>query len=60
MSLLDGFAPTPVRGVVSMTTCPICAKAVAEFGLPGKGRPLDTFAEGYFCTGHALRVTAMR
>lgn len=54
MSLLDAFVPVPARGVVGMHTCEVCSKPEPEFGLPGKGRPLDTFAPDYFCQGHAL------
>ena len=57
MSLLDDIVPAPVRGVIRIgQSCAHCTRPVAIMGLPGKGRPLDTFARDYFCRGHAIRV----
>lgn len=54
MSLLD-IEPTPTRGVIRIAPdCVHCGSPVAVLGLPGKGRPVDTFAPGYFCRGHAI------
>lgn len=57
MALLDNIVPTPGRGVVRIgADCAVCGSPTPVLGRPGKGRPLDTFAPGYFCRGHAVRV----
>lgn len=56
MSLLDNLTPTDERGVIFVRDCDDCDLPVPVLGRPGKGRPLDTFGEGYFCTGHAVRL----
>lgn len=58
MPMLDDIAPTPTRGVVRIgDSCKECSRPVPVLGLPGKGRPLDTFAPDYFCMGaHAIRA----
>jgi len=56
MSLLDDLIPTPARGAVALDACPTCGRAVPVLGRPGKGRPLDTFAPGLLCPGHAIRA----
>lgn len=56
VSLLD-IEPIRGRGVIRIEgDCPICGSPVPVLGLPGKGRDLSTFAPGYFCRGHAVRV----
>lgn len=56
MSLLD-IVPTPARGVVRIgTDCEHCARPIPVLGLPGKGRPIESFAPDYFCRGHAIRL----
>jgi hypothetical protein len=56
MSILD-IVPSPGRGVIRIEgDCEYCERPVPVLGLPGKGRPLDTFAPDYFCRGHAIRV----
>lgn len=43
------------RGVIGIgETCPACDRPAPVIGAVGKGRPLDTFAPGYFCHGHAV------
>lgn len=56
MGMFDDLEPVAERGVVSITTCSTCGGAEPVLGLPGKGRPLSTFAPDYFCHGHALFV----
>ena len=58
MSLLDDITPMQVRGVIGIQSCPDCEAPAPILGAPGKGRPLDTFAADYFCTGHVMRVGA--
>lgn len=60
MSIMD-IVPTPGRGVIRIEgDCAKCGKPVPVLGMRGKGRPLDTFAPGYFCRGHAIRVDEAR
>lgn len=58
---LDMFASrveSASRGVIRIDDdCRHCGSPVAVLGLPGKGRPLDTFEPDYFCRGHAVRVS---
>lgn len=55
--VFDNLEPSPVRGVIRIgADCEHCERPVAILGMPGKGRPLETFSAGYFCRGHAVRV----
>jgi DNA gyrase subunit A len=54
--LLDAYIPTAPRGADALDTCATCARPTPVLGRPGKGRPLDTFAPGHLCHGHAVRA----
>ncbi len=57
MSLFADLEPVAPRGVIGIgAKCTECSRPEPVMGKPGKGRPLNTFAEGYFCEGHAWRV----
>lgn len=55
--VFDDLKPSLVRGVIRIgADCEHCDAPVAILGMPGKGRPLESFPRGYFCRGHAIRV----